>query len=66
MTSDLVGINYNYGDTATISGSCGIPKDVCEDYEGIEKGGAMKDGPDQDSNNGCGGAQGKLAKLPAC
>lgn len=66
MTSDLVGINSNYGDTATISGSCGVTKDVCEDYQGIEKGGPKEDGPDQDSNKNCGGPQGTLATLPRC
>ncbi|OCK73568.1 polysaccharide lyase family 3 protein [Lepidopterella palustris CBS 459.81] len=35
--SELVGINSNYGDVATISGSCGTTvKKVCQEYEGIE------------------------------
>ncbi|KAL5350894.1 hypothetical protein ACLOAV_004467 [Pseudogymnoascus australis] len=38
--SALVGINSNYGDVATISGSCGKSvKTVCQEYEGIEKSG---------------------------
>ncbi|KAH6619900.1 putative pectate lyase E [Boeremia exigua] len=65
MTSDLVGINNNFGDTATISGSCGSNNsDVCENYLGIESGNG--DGGARNNNNGCGGAQGTLATLPAC
>ncbi|KAJ4986178.1 pectate lyase [Stagonosporopsis vannaccii] len=65
MTSDLVGINNNFGDTATISGSCGSNnRDVCENYLGVERGNG--DGPAQDNNNGCLGAQGTATSLPAC
>ncbi|KAK1594642.1 pectate lyase-domain-containing protein [Colletotrichum navitas] len=36
---ELVGINSNYGDVATISGTCGssVPK-VCQEYKGVNKG----------------------------
>ncbi|KAJ4983072.1 pectate lyase [Stagonosporopsis vannaccii] len=64
MTSDLVGINNNFGDTATISGSCGSNnRDICENYLGIEAGNG--DGDDLNNNNGCSG-QGTLTALPAC
>lgn len=33
MTSDLVGINSNYGDAATVEGSCGGSKRVCQEYK---------------------------------
>ncbi|KPM42485.1 hypothetical protein AK830_g4032 [Neonectria ditissima] len=37
--SNLVGINSNYGDTATISGTCGSSvKKVCQEFKGVEKG----------------------------
>lgn len=66
MTSDLVGINQNFGDTATISGSCGSNnRDVCMNYEGVDRT-ENRDGPAQNNNNGCLGAQGTLATLPAC
>ncbi|CAG5139512.1 uncharacterized protein ALTATR162_LOCUS505 [Alternaria atra] len=65
MTSDLVGINNNFGDTATISRSCGSSsRDVCENYLGVERG--SPDGPPQNNNNGCLGAQGTLNALPTC
>ncbi|KAJ4319429.1 hypothetical protein N0V94_003933 [Neodidymelliopsis sp. IMI 364377] len=64
MTSDLVGINPNFGDTATISGVCGSNnRDICAPYLGREPGG---DGPKQEGNAGCGGAQGTLSTTPAC
>ncbi|TKX19784.1 pectate lyase-like protein [Elsinoe australis] len=64
MTSDLVGINSNYGDKATISGSCGTTKKVCTEYQGVSKGNG--ESKKLTTNANCGGAQGKLAKLPAC
>ncbi|KAJ8117079.1 hypothetical protein OPT61_g1630 [Boeremia exigua] len=65
MTSDLVGINPNFGDTATISGVCGSNnRDVCRPYLGIESG--QGDGAGQSGNAGCGGAQGTLSTTPAC
>lgn len=64
MTSDLIGINSNFGDSATISGSCGTTKAVCREYKGVNKG----DGSSSklDTTDSCLGAQGKLAKLPEC
>jgi pectate lyase len=64
MTSDLVGINSNYGDTATISGSCGRSKKVCQEYKGVNKGSGSSS--KLSSNSACLGAQGKLSTLPAC
>lgn len=64
MTSDLVGINSNFGDTATISNSCGSTKKVCQEYKGVVKGSGSSSKVDTTAN--CKGAQGKLAKLPAC
>jgi pectate lyase len=64
MTSDLVGINSNYGDTATISGSCGRSKKVCQEYKGVKKGSGSSS--KLSSNSACLGAQGKLSTLPAC
>jgi hypothetical protein len=64
MTSDLVGINSNFGDTAKISGSCGTTKKVCSEYKGVNKGDG--DSEKLTTNANCGGDQGKLAKLPTC
>ena len=64
MTSDLVGINSNFGDTATISGSCGTTKKVCSEYKGVNKGNG--ESSKLTTNANCGGAQGKLTKLPTC
>ena len=39
VKSDLTGINSNYGDTSTVSGSCGSSvKKVCQEYKGVQKG----------------------------
>lgn len=63
--SALVGINSNYGDVATISGSCGKSvKTVCQEYEGIEKSGG-KDPKKLSTTANCKGPQGK-GPLPAC
>lgn len=64
LTSDLIGINPNFGDSATISGSCGQTKEVCADYQGVDKG----NGKSQRLNTkqSCNGPQGKLEKLPEC
>jgi pectate lyase len=64
MTSDLVGINSNYGDTATISGSCGKSKKVCQEYKGVTKGNGSSS--KVSTTGSCLGAQGKLSKLPSC
>ena len=38
-TSTLVGINSNYGDTATITNSCVTnTKNICEEFEGNDTG----------------------------
>jgi hypothetical protein len=64
MTSDLIGINSNFGDTATISGSCGSTKSVCREYKGVNKG----DGKSEKlaTTDKCMGVQGQLKTLPAC
>lgn len=37
--SELIGINSNFGDTASVSGSCGSSvKKVCQEYKGVQKG----------------------------
>nr|AKC92820.1 pecate lyase PL1332 [Alternaria brassicicola]AKC92821.1 pecate lyase PL1332 [Alternaria brassicicola] len=64
MTSDLVAINNNYGDTATITDTCGSNnRDICENYLGVERG--QGDGPAQNNNEGCSG-QGTVDSIPAC
>lgn len=65
VTSDIVGINSNYGDVATISSSCGVSKKVCQEFKGILK----ADGGESTkltTTSSCKGVQGTLAKLPAC
>lgn len=66
MTSQLVAMNNNFGDTATITGSCaGSNFDPCQPYMGVERG--QGESPIQrGSDAGCLGAQGTLARLPAC
>ena len=64
VTSDLVGINSNYGDTASISNSCGVSKKVCQEYKGVTKGSGSSAKVTTTAN--CRGAQGTLAKLPTC
>ncbi|CAE7219057.1 hypothetical protein CFE70_010387 [Pyrenophora teres f. teres 0-1] len=64
LTSDLVGINSNFGDTASVSGSCGSTKAVCREYKGVDKGNGNSEKLDTNAN--CNGTQGKLAKLPVC
>jgi hypothetical protein len=64
LTSDLIGINSNFGDEATISGSCGQTKTVCQEYKGVNKGnGSSSKVTTKDS---CKGDQGLLETLPAC
>ncbi|CZT03092.1 related to Probable pectate lyase E [Rhynchosporium agropyri] len=66
VTSDIAGINSNYGDTATISGSCGSSvKNVCQEFKGVDKSQKIES-PKLTTKNACLGAQGKLATLPAC
>lgn len=64
MTSDLIGINSNFGDEATISGSCGETKNVCQEYKGVNKGNGSSS--KVDTKTACKGAQGLLETLPAC
>lgn len=64
VTSDLVGINSNYGDKATVTNSCGKSKRVCQEYKGVTKGSGSSSKVDTTAN--CQGAQGKLTSLPAC
>jgi hypothetical protein len=67
VKSDLTGINSNYGDTATVSGSCGSGvKKVCQEYKGIDKKTTSGDSPKLSSTSACLGAQGKLTGLPSC
>ncbi|KAK2625464.1 hypothetical protein QTJ16_004776 [Diplocarpon rosae] len=66
LSSDLLGINSNYGDTATISGSCGSTKKVCQEYKGVDKKKTSASSTKLSSTAACLGAQGKLAGLPAC
>jgi hypothetical protein len=64
LTSDLIGINSNFGDEATISGSCGETKNVCQEYKGVNKGNGSSS--KVDTKTACKGAQGQLDVLPAC
>ncbi|KAH7030460.1 putative pectate lyase E [Macrophomina phaseolina] len=65
-TSDLVGINSNYNDVATISGVCGPVKNMCQEFTGIEKDG-NKESPHREPPIGaCKGPQGQLKTAPAC
>ncbi|KAL1634147.1 hypothetical protein SLS56_002450 [Neofusicoccum ribis] len=64
MKSDLVGINSNFGDTATVTNSCGSSKLVCQEFKGVQKG--QGESPKLKTNTKCLGAQGKLQALPAC
>lgn len=64
LTSDLIGINSNFGDEATISGSCGETKNVCQEYKGVNKGNGSSS--KVDTKTACKGAQGQLDTLPAC
>lgn len=66
VSSDLAGINSNYGDVATISGSCGTDVGhVCQEYKGIEKNGD-EDPEKVDTTDNCHGDQGLLEELPSC
>lgn len=64
MKSDLVGINPNFGDSASISGSCGQTNMVCREYKGVDKGNGKSE--KLDTKGSCNGTQGKLEKLPEC
>lgn len=64
LTSDLIGINSNFGDEATVSGSCGQTNKVCQEYAGVNKGNGKSSKVDTKAS--CKGAQGQLDTLPAC
>lgn len=64
LKSDLIGINSNFGDEATISGSCGVTKNVCQEYKGVNKGNGSSS--KVDTKTACKGEQGTLDALPAC
>jgi hypothetical protein len=64
LSSDLTGINSNYGDTATINNSCGVTKKPCQEYKGVVKG--QGSSSKVSTNNNCLGGQGKLSVLPRC
>ncbi|KAF9139440.1 hypothetical protein BGX30_007976 [Mortierella sp. GBA39] len=64
VNADLVGINSNYGDVATISGSCGTGiKHVCQEFKGIVKNG-KQESPMVKTTANCRGAQSTF--IPAC
>ncbi|KAG7152899.1 pectate lyase E like protein [Verticillium longisporum] len=63
LKSELVGINSNFNDVATVSGSCGTSSKVCQEYRGVAKGSSSYK---VTTTANCQGAQGKLANLPAC
>lgn len=66
MTSDLVGINPNFGDTATITSACGSGnQDICAPYNGIEAGNG-DGGKIPNSNQGCLGLGAVNNFVPAC
>lgn len=71
VKTNLAGINSNYGDSATISKSCGkVSSEICQQFKGINKGelGKGVDSPKVSGKDKCLGVQGKLAKgaLPKC
>ncbi|KAH7072102.1 putative pectate lyase E [Paraphoma chrysanthemicola] len=64
--TNVVGINSNFGDVATLSGMCGTVRgEICQQFDGVER------GAESEENTGkgnCRGAQGTLTRgtLPAC
>ncbi|KAM0286284.1 hypothetical protein ACHAQH_001015 [Verticillium albo-atrum] len=63
VKNELVGVNSNYGDIATVSNSCGTSSKVCQEYRGVTKG---SNSVKVTTTANCQGAQGKLGSLPAC
>lgn len=63
VRSDLVGINSNFGDVATIDETCGVSRKPCQEYKGV---GSGLEAPKVSTTANCRGTQGKLAALPAC
>lgn len=66
VTAHLVGINSNYGEIATVPGSCGkgVWK-VCQEFKGILKSAGGESAKLMSTTN-CKGAQGKFGALPSC
>ncbi|KAF2629073.1 polysaccharide lyase family 3 protein [Macroventuria anomochaeta] len=61
VKTNLAGINSNFGDSATISGSCGtVSGEICQQFKGVNKG--QGDSDKVAGKERCLGAQGKLAK----
>ncbi|KAL1624890.1 hypothetical protein SLS54_003614 [Diplodia seriata] len=65
LKSDLIGINSNFGDIATVSNSCGSTKKVCQEFKGVNKG-QGESTKVEPPTGACKGPQGALDKLPAC
>jgi pectate lyase len=66
VTADLVDINSNYGDVASISGSCGKGvKNICQEFKGVLKSEGIES-PKLTSTANCKGAQANLKALPTC
>ena len=64
VNADVVGINSNFGDVATISGSCGKGiKHVCQEFTGIVRNGSQES-PKVSTTANCKGAQSQA--IPAC
>lgn len=67
VKTNLAGINSNYKDTATISGTCGtVAGEICQQFNGVNKG--QGDSKEIAGKQSCLGAQGKLNRgtLPRC
>ncbi|KAJ4989321.1 pectate lyase [Stagonosporopsis vannaccii] len=61
VKTNLAGINSNFGDSATISGSCGtVSGEICQQFKGVNKGQGKSD--EVSGKEKCLGAQGKLAR----
>ncbi|KAJ8117323.1 hypothetical protein OPT61_g1445 [Boeremia exigua] len=68
VRTNLAGINFNYGDTATISTSCGtVSGEICQQFEGVNKS-ENRNSDEVAGKTSCLGAQGKLVRgtMPRC
>ncbi|KAI9052766.1 hypothetical protein LZ554_003039 [Drepanopeziza brunnea f. sp. 'monogermtubi'] len=66
VVSSIAGINSNYLDTMTLSGSCGIGvKHICQEYKGVLKSEGIES-PKVTTKANCLGPQGQLDILPVC
>ncbi|KAF2127064.1 polysaccharide lyase family 3 protein [Dothidotthia symphoricarpi CBS 119687] len=66
IRTNVAGINSNFGDSATISGSCGtVTGEICQQFNGVNPG---AESPEIAGKQRCLGAQGALARgtLPRC